>query len=511
MNSPLCGVTIVEGLIAQGITDVVASPGSRNAPLLIALDHAASDGLLRLHMRVDERVAGFTALGLAKASEQVVAVVTTSGTAVGNLLPAAMEAKAAGIPLLLITADRPATCVGTGANQTCDQVGFLGPTGRGTLRLSSSSGDPQAWRAAVARATALAAGLRTRAPGPVQLNVEFDLPLVSPETPRPQPQVTMPQILTSCGSQVYEVTTDARTVILAGDASPSVGAEARALAEITGTPLLAEPSSNARTGPAIPGYRELLPGLAPEIERVVVYGHPTLSRPVAALLARRDIELIIVASHAEWIDPGHAATTVTDRVILPPGDPAWLQRWQVSTPDITPELSGEAVAAAVVAAVGPRENLVFGASSSIRYADLAPLNFRPGQCWANRGLAGIDGTLATATGIALSTGNPTTVLLGDLTLQHDMGALVSPRLEPRPNLRVILLDDDGGGIFASLEQGESPYRESFDRVFRTSQALNMELLASAAGWEVVHIETYEQLLDQLRLPVIGQTLVLVTL
>ena len=507
MTSPLLGKTIVEALLASGVRDVLLAPGSRNAPLSLALHAAETAGLLRLHVRIDERVAAFTALGLAKASGTVVAVVTTSGTAVGNLVPAAMEARASGVPLLLLTADRPATLVGTGANQTCDQLGILGPAAVGVLRLTSGTGTEPAWRATIARACALAAGTRTRRPGPVQVNVEFEVPLVDATVPAPEPQQVYPVVAPSTGTEVYEATGTARTVVLAGDAPPAVGAEARAAAEVAGVPLLAEPSSNARTGGvAVARYRELLPVLGPEIERVVVFGHPTLSRPVADLLGRGDTELIVVAPHADWIDPGHAAARVVDRVLLPPGDPAWLARWRRPEPALPRELTGETVAAEVVAASRPGENLVFGASSSIRYADLAPINPRPGICWANRGLAGIDGTVATATGIALATGAPTTLLLGDITLQHDLGALATPEVGHAAGLRVILLDDHGGTIFATLEQGQPAFAAAFDRVFRAPQGLELGPVVRSMGWRTSEVTCMKSLRRALAAPHTGREL-----
>ena len=499
VSSPLLGVAIVEALLAAGVTEAVLSPGSRNAPLSLALHAAATAGLLRLHVRIDERSAAFTALGLAKASGHVVAVVSTSGTAVGNLVPAAMEARAAGVSLLFLTADRPATAVGTGANQTCDQLGMFGSAALDVLRLSSEAGTEVAWRAVIARAAALAAGIRTRRPGPVQVNVEFGEPLVDSEVREPRPQQARPRVAVSRRAEARVLTRPARTVVLAGDAPPEVGAEARATAEMAGVPLLAEPSSNARAGRAIPRYREMLPKLASEIERVVVFGHPTLSRPVSALLARQDVELIVVAGHAEWVDPGHVAAEVVDGVILPPGDPAWLARWQAPALEPSGELSGEAAAAAVVAAARPGENLVLGASNSIRYADIAPISQSPAVCWANRGLAGIDGTVATATGIALATGAPTTVLLGDITLQHDLGSLVLPVPEPQLRMRVVLLDDQGGSIFASLEQGSAPYASAFDQVFRAPQGVDLSGMANAAGWSTSKpscVESLCELLDQ---------------
>ncbi|MDO5083324.1 MAG: 2-succinyl-5-enolpyruvyl-6-hydroxy-3-cyclohexene-1-carboxylic-acid synthase [Arachnia propionica] len=505
MTSPLLGVVTVEALLAAGVEHVLLAPGSRNAPLSLALHAADAAGLLRLHVRIDERVAAFTALGIAKASRAPAAVVTTSGTAAGNLLPAAMEARASGIPLLLVTADRPAQAVWTGANQTFDQVGLFGPAVVRTVRVSSTSGDERAWRHQITRAAVIAAGTRSRQPGPVHVNIEFDLPLVDATVRAPVAQPRIPVVAPSDGVVVHEVTTPARTVVLAGDAPPEVGAEARALAELAGVPLLAEPSSNARTGSAIPRYREQLARLAPEIERVVVFGHPTLSRPVSALLARDDVEIIVVAQHAEWVDPGHAARHVVDRVVLPPGDPHWLARWDHSAP--APDaLTPEGIAAAVVRSARPGENLVFGASSSIRHADLAPVSQHPATCYANRGLAGIDGTLATATGIALATGAPTTVLLGDLTLQHDLGSLVAPPTEPSVQMRVVLVDDNGGSIFEGLEQGAREFRHAFDRVFRTPQCINSAHVAAAFGWKVDEVRSLAALLGLLDDTISGREL-----
>jgi 2-succinyl-5-enolpyruvyl-6-hydroxy-3-cyclohexene-1-carboxylate synthase len=164
------------------------------------------------------------------------------------------------------------------------------------------------------------------------------------------------------------------------------------------------------------------------------------------------------------------------------------------------------VAAEVVAAMRPGENLVFGASSSVRYADVAPVNPTPGTCWANRGLAGIDGTVSTATGIALATGAPTTVLLGDLTFQHDLGALIFPRHEPEVCLRVILLDDQGGTIFASLEPGQPVFAAAFDRVFRVSQGVELGSVARSMGWRTAEVTCIQSLRQILAKPSSGREL-----
>lgn len=493
MSSIELGSVVLDALIGSGVTDVVLAPGSRSASLALAADRADRAGALRLHVRVDERVAGFTALGLAKESGRAVAVITTSGTAVANLAPAAMEAKASGVALVLITADRPAHLVGTGANQTTDQVGAFGPSTLGVVRLSSESGDEDAWAAGVHRAVALAEGRRTRQPGPVQLNAEFAAPLVG-TLPALRPRgFAVPR---SAGHTAVEL--DARrTVVLVGDAPPTVGLEARALAEVSGAPLLAEPSSNARSGPnAVARYRELLDGVGRAIERVIVVGHPTLSRPVTALLSRRDVEIVVVSSTAAWIDPGHRASVIADRVILQDQDPAWVDQWREAAVEGDAAATGftqRDVADAVLASLTDADDLVLGSSSIIRAADLAPIASSPPRVFANRGLAGIDGTVATATGIALAGRRPTTVLLGDLTLQHDLGALVRAPQEPASRLRIVVADDGGGSIFHGLEQGAPAYADSFERVFGTPQGLDLVPVGQALGWNSVRVGTRGEL------------------
>ncbi|MDO5676058.1 MAG: 2-succinyl-5-enolpyruvyl-6-hydroxy-3-cyclohexene-1-carboxylic-acid synthase [Propionibacteriaceae bacterium] len=486
MSSIELGSTIIDALISMGMRDVVLAPGSRSAALALAADRADRAGVLRLHVRIDERVAAFTALGLAKASGTPVAVITTSGTAVANLAPAAMEAKASGVPLIFLTADRPAHFVGTGASQTADQVGVFGPSVLGVIRLNSDSGRPAAWAAGVHRAVVLAAGYRTRQPGPVQLNVEFAAPMVA-ELPPPAewPLLVSP----SQPGSVYRADKPLRTVVLVGDATPEEGAAARRLAESVGAPLLAEPTSNARGGGcAIAGYRNLLDGIGKEIERVVVFGHPTLTRPVATLIKRSDIELIAVSPRAAWHDPGHRAVVVADSVEFPEQDESWLARWRAAdAADVGEGFTQRHVAHAVLSALDAGADLVIGSSSIIRAADVIPVSDNAPLVYANRGVAGIDGTVATATGIALADARPTTVLVGDLTLQHDLGALVRPTLEPWPGLRVVVADDDGGSIFHTLEQGAPEYAGSFERVFGTPQGLDLVAVATSMGWHAVRV------------------------
>lgn len=525
MNSWLLAKTVTTALMSAGIVEVVLCPGSRSAALAVALERAERAGQLRLHVRADERSAGFLALGLAKASGLPVPVVCTSGTAVANLLPAAMEARHAGVPWLALTCDRPAYRIGTGASQTTDQSGLFGVFAVASLRVSSSSGRPAYWTSALARAIAAALGTRTKRPGPAQVNLEFSNPMLPPagdESYCLDPAPIWPALAATTTAGSVELASGPKTVVLVGDATPSVGAEARAVAEVAGWPLLAEPTSNARTGPnSIARYRLLLAGeLGDEIERVVTFGHPTLSRPVAALYSKPEVEHIVVADAADWFDVGASAAVVTDHVLAPAdgGDAGWLSAWRKGDDALGDQLradpgepTGYSLAAAVVASVGVGAHLVLGASNPIRDADLAPPHPGPGTCWANRGLAGIDGTVATATGIALATGEPVTVLLGDLTFQHDIGSLIRSPGEPIPDLRIVVADDAGGSIFHTLEQGGAPYAASFERVFATPSGLDLVAVATGFGHRAERIDTMSALLDALAQPLSGIEVLVVSI
>lgn len=511
--------TVVAALLAAGVRDVVLAPGSRSAPLALALWAAERRGSLRLHVRVDERGAGFLALGVAKASERPVAVVTTSGTAVANLHPAVLEAWHSHVPLVVVSADRPAALRWTGANQTTHQQDLF----TGHVRAAATLTEAADVAFEVARLLGAATGVRTRLPGPVHLDVELVDPLVPDpaDLERALPEVRLTAVWPAAAPHPLELAAGPRTVVVAGDAPPAVGRAWAARAADASVPLLAEPSSNARSGPAAIGtYRLLLAELAEGVERVVVVGHPTLSRPVQRLLARRDVELVVTTPYADWPDPGRSATTVVEDVALPqPGaaDVDWLRRWRAADArfrgrlDATlaqwPGTTGVEVAAVVLDALGEDDTLLVGSSNPVRDLDLAPVSGHAPTTYANRGLAGIDGLVSTAAGIALGSGEPVTALLGDLTLLHDANGLVVGTLEARPDLRVVLVNDDGGSIFTTLEQGGADYAGAFERVFGTPQRVRFEALAAAAGAAYRCVGTTEDLRDALAQPPVGIELV----
>lgn len=305
------------------------------------------------------------------------------------------------------------------------------------------------------------------------------------------------------------------TIVLVGDCPPAVGDRAAKLAMWSEVPILSEPSGNARFGPAVRTYRLLLDTeLGAEITRVLLFGHPTLSRPVSRLLAREDVEVIAVTGGARWIDPGTNVAGVVDEVEIIPDGSGWDTRWIMAGLDLGDrldaelgdELSGPTIAAAMWQSLTSDDTLVIGSSNPIRDLDLAPVSDTAPRAYANRGLAGIDGTLATAQGIALIHG-PTTVLLGDLTFLHDVGSLLIGPLERTPDLRVIVVNDDGGSIFHVLEQGADEYAESFERIFGTPTGVEIEGLARAYGWRYREVSDLSALRTLVAQPVTGREIV----
>jgi 2-succinyl-5-enolpyruvyl-6-hydroxy-3-cyclohexene-1-carboxylate synthase len=519
--STACAHTIVDELIRCGVSDAVLSPGSRSAPLAMALHAADEAGRLRLHVRIDERSAGFLALGLAKTSRRPVPVATTSGTAAANLFPALLEADAAGVALLALTADRPARLRGTGANQTTDQVKLYGDVVRAFEQVEVGAGGTTsggAWRALVARAVAAARGVRTGQTGPVHLNLAFDVPLLPDEEAEGDLGGGRPGgrawTAVEARSEAAEVALEQgpRTVVVAGD---DAGPPARQLAEAAGWPLLAEPSSGARTGAhAIRCYRLLLgeAALGGRVERVVVYGHPTLSRAVTALLSRPDIEVVAVAPSGRWTDVGHTVSRVLPAAcVRVAADGQWLAGWQradraaAAALDTVvagePALTPYAVAGTVAAALPPEGLLVVGSSNPVRDLDLMAPPWEVGGrrlVVANRGLSGIDGTVSTAVGAALGRASTRALaLMGDLTFLHDCNGLLLGPAEPRPDLSIVVVNDDGGGIFGLLEQGGPAYTGPFERIFGTPHGADVAALCAAYGTAYTRVEAAEQLTELL--------------
>jgi 2-succinyl-5-enolpyruvyl-6-hydroxy-3-cyclohexene-1-carboxylate synthase len=533
-------------LTGLGLRHVVVSPGSRSQALALAAAALGRQGSLRVHVRIDERVGGFTALGLAAESGAPVAVIVTSGTAVAELHPAVLEAHHAGVPLLLLTADRPTELRGTGSNQTTVQPGLFGVAAAEMFDVPAPADDDDIAAAAAVAERAWSAA--TRLQQPVHVNLAYREPLsgaVQDVAPLGEP---FPGVPTSAEALLIEP--GPRTVVIAGDRA---GEEAEAFARALDVPLLAEVSSGARFGPQLVGaYRPLLDAeeFGGRVQRAIVFGHPTLSRQVPRLLTRPDVDTVLVGpSGGERFDPTRGRATWVAAVAAESAepDPSWRGRWVAASrqvleatddvpyagrPDepgakerrehqrtelaaLRAPITRRALVDAVWRATWPHDRLVVAASRLIREMDAAVPGKRI-RVLANRGLAGIDGTVSTGTGVALAlagTGRPgtTRVLLGDLALLHDAGALLRAPGEPEVQLQVIVGDDGGGTIFDSLEVAGTADPTDFDRVLRTPRSVDYAALAAAYGWEHRRIANRGDLDRVLTAPPQGRSLIEVPL
>jgi 2-succinyl-5-enolpyruvyl-6-hydroxy-3-cyclohexene-1-carboxylate synthase len=538
------------------VTEFVVSPGSRSQALALAAAAVERAGGIRVHVRLDERTAGFLALGLAVETGRPPAVVTTSGTAVANLHPAVLEAHHSGVPMLVLSADRPEELRGIGSNQTTVQPGIFAGATRLVRDVPAPTGavDPGAVRALAREAVAAAAGHDDGRPGPVQLDLAFREPLSAGLG-----AVDGVGIGIGVGADEIDVDFAVRRTVdpavapaeLAVDDEPATlviaghdaGADAERVAWELGAPLLAEVSSGAHFGRnLVVAYRALLdePDLVNAVRRVVVLGHPTLSRQVPALLQRPDIEVIVVrGGGAEAYDPGraigpeHAArivsgVTVTGRTT--PDHRAWVGRWVVASrallgdgdagPDLAAKRSAvtaernrflrdevalqrrpvdrELLVDAVWGVTWPHDRLVLGASQLIRVAD-GRVPGKPIRVHANRGLAGIDGTIATALGVSAgaetsgAVGGTTRVLVGDLTFLHDLGALVTGTAERTTRLQVVVGNDGGGAIFRGLEVSATTDPDDMRRMMETPQHVDVERVVTGLGWEYRRAATWGDL------------------
>ena len=503
---------IVDELIRNDVRHVVVCPGSRNAAIAMALHEAAEAGRVSMHVRIDERSAGFLALGLSKASGRPAAVACTSGTAVANLHPAVLEAYHSGVGMLLLTADRPPELHGTGANQTIDQRGLFGPAALAVEFpvAERRGGQNQVWRGLVCRAVAQAEAGR-----PVQVNMPFREPLVPTFEPRwPEPLdgrpdgarwTTSAAPVTMAGSRV-DFPLPARTLVVFGSGRDDRARAAAAVAASAGWPAVAEPVGQAaalaggasvlRCGALLLAAGELPGSLRPEA--VVVVGRPTLSRGVRGLMGRAPVYGI--GDHPQWTDPQYVATHVRgwldldDMSRVDGVEPDWLAAWRHAdavAATAVEKLLGEQewptglrIAAEVLDALPSDATLFLGSSNPVRDVDLVAAPRSDVAIHANRGVAGIDGNVSTAAGVALATDRPTYALIGDLTLLHDLNGLLVGPPERRPDLTIVVHNDDGGGIFTLLEQGAAEYQPTFERVFGTPHGADLASLCR--GYHVDH-------------------------
>ncbi|WP_433666491.1 2-succinyl-5-enolpyruvyl-6-hydroxy-3-cyclohexene-1-carboxylic-acid synthase [Nocardia sp. CA-136227] len=493
---------VIDELIRNGVHWFVYCPGSRNGPIGFELARRARAGEIELQVRLDERSAAFVALGITKATGRPAVVVTTSGTAVSNLLPAVTEANYSDLPLVLVTANRPPDVLGTGASQTVDQTALLASQTRHVQQTwSGGAVDATAngvLRSQVCRTLGIGTGKLVGRPGPVQI----DVPLSSGVPPQPEttspagrpggaPWIAMPEIPGPAHPDVVELDLRRSTLVIAGD-----GADPAALPPV---PVMAEPTV------AVGDRQRLHPWVLDQVrpEQVVVYGRPTLHRNVGRLLARPGVRTVLVAGGGDWLyaapdiellsrNPRWTGTLAPDWIDeLGHADETVREAWSRTMAEPANRRTGVGVAHAVLGALRPGDLLWLGASNPIRDVSLTgPIP--PGvDVLSNRGVAGIDGNVSAAIGAALAHPDRRVVaLLGDLTFAYDASGLQTGRLERVPaNLTIVVSNDAGGGIFALLEQGDArykrePYGDTFERIYGTPQ--NIDIAHLCRAYDVAH-------------------------
>ena len=540
---------ILSALDDLGLTHVLYCPGSRSAPFAYALESGAFGG--HAMPVLDERGAGFAAVGLARTGA-LPAVIVTSGTAVAELTPAVLEASHARLPLLVISADRPGELRGVGASQATFQSGLFGVHARACVDLEPQE-PSRALVGQLSRAVAAACGAPTGTPGPVQINIAFRDPLTPQSRASgaagdsqdeamasfvPRPTRVQP---TNAAPERWEDVVGAACagLIVAGEgASPLAAQWSRA----SGFPLLAEPASGAWAGGGVTPYEQAIVSspLAGEVDTVVVTGRPTLSRPIHALLARPDVRVVVVDAHAPWVDISGNASVVVPALaapLRPTCGAEWAARVRAAADEVGLRIDALLAAgsgrtmlslARAVASV-TRGPLVLGASNPVRAFDLAVESLAGRPVFSNRGQAGIDGTIATAVGIAAGLGSAriatpdrageprddargraqasrVTAVMGDLTLCHDASSLALAAATGA-ELDIIVADDEGGGIFATLEHGNAATPEAYDRWFGVAQHVNYQALAAAYGVGFARAATPSELAAVLADPPAGPRLI----
>lgn len=501
---------LVDELVRHGVTDAVLAPGSRSTPLALAF---MADDRVRVHVRIDERSAAFLALGLIRGSGRVVPVFCTSGTATAHFHAAVMEADQSGLPLLVLTADRPPELRGVGANQTVDQVGLYGTA----VRWSCDMGVPESradsvryWRSLVSRAVGVTRGHSGGPAGPVQLNLPFREPLTPDDDgvgfpypldgrPNSEPWTSSERAGTRAPAELARTVESAtRGVLVAGDGLSATDVTALVeFAERSGWPVIAEPHSNARRpSVAVVGTDALLRDehfcrrLQPDV--VVVTGRVGLSRALLTWLS--DQRYVVIDRDGVWSDPQRRASAVHRCDVAALDDLTgrdssdWAMQWRDAgrvvmqaiddVLDSTDDLTEPRVARDLSAGLPDGAALVAASSMPIRDLDLA-MRPRTGlTVVANRGVSGIDGFVSTAQGVALGRSGPTWALTGDLSLLHDTNGLAAD--EPA-DVTYVAINNNGGAIFSLLPQASSVDRSTFERVFGTPHHVDFAALAAAYG------------------------------
>ncbi len=529
---------IVQAMVDAGVTDVVVCPGSRSSPIALA---TRAHPAIRVRVLLDERSAGYFALGLARASRRPVAVIVTSGTAVANLLPATVEANLSRVPLLLLTADRPPELRDRGAPQTIDQARIFGDNVRWFSELPLLDGEPATSRhveSVVGRAVAVARGGPAGVPGPVHLNLPFREPLVpggalgpldDRSGERPFTDVVAGRAMlgpAEVADLAGRLSAAVRGLIVAGPQDdPRLPVALARLAASTGYPIIADPLSGVRCGAHdrvhVVGHGDHLVRPGPWRDAhlpdlVIRFGAPPTSKPLATLLVDEAPTQIVVDGDGGWREPALIPTTfvhadaVSTALALAdhlaatgtgPRDRAWASAWIEADAIADRALqawldataaSGEAFEGLPFALLGDLlpDGALLWAGNSMPVRDLdawLPVGERAIRSLSNRGANGIDGVVSTALGSAAAGVGPVALVVGDVSFLHDLNALVAARLHDL-SATIVLIDNDGGGIFSFLPQASADVPgvglpEHYEELFGTPHGIDVGPIVEALGGE----------------------------
>lgn len=543
-NIAFCSA-IAEELSRCGVGLAVISPGSRSTPLAVAFDRQPD---IETFVGIDERSCSFLALGAAQATRRPVVLICTSGTAAANYLPAVAEADLSGVPLLLLTADRPPELRDIGAGQTIDQLKLFGDAVRLFVEVGNHAADDAGLiyaRSLACRAYAVSAG--DPRPGPVHLNFGLREPLA----PTPDPasvEASLPLALEGRGGEPLTRVIDPpsvpdqeslemvakllegreRVLLIAGrQLDPAIGSSLAALAEHLGAPILAEPTSQVRSGPhdrkrVIWRYGQLLgdDGLAGSLypDAVIRFGEMPTSKPLRKLLSAADdcVQVVIDPTYG-WNEPSRLADLIlrTDlsatidalaRTLSRSTDDSFTEAWleaQGPTPEAV-DLDGPFDRSTIHRAIhhAAREDEIVYTASSLAIRDqeaTSPPGPTPITYLANRGANGIDGLVSSGIGAALATGRRTTVVTGDVGLRHDVGAL-DLLAGLGLDVRIVVVNDGGGRIFEGLPQKDSMEADEFERLLLTPGDVEPSVLAATWGIPATRVDDVEALLEALDHP-----------
>jgi len=493
---------IVEWVLDAGTTHVVVAPGSRSAPLSWAFAQADEARAIELHVRIDERDAGFYALGIAKATHKPVAIIVTSGSAVANLLPSVVEAWESGLQLIVLTADRPARVRGLGAAQTIDQVGIFSSFTQRAIDLGIDD-DIDVELGKVFEPTEFR--------GPIHINVQFELPLMpDAEHVEWEPLRGLHEVDQSAkDSDAAHLDLPPRGLVIVGDVRDERDAVAAGeIAEQLGWPLIWEPSANTHTAPTAIAHGPLLLAdpHAPVPDAILTFGTVGLSRSVmrAIKVVPEHVAVHLEANGPETPDPVQSAARIIRGIptVRNDVDQAWLAEWQrrdvvahgVINDALSPNtLTGPSAALITWDHAGERDQLFVAASWPVRHLEAYASNREGLRVFGNRGANGIDGLISSALGVATNSDARTYLLIGDVAFLHDVGGLNLPDDQVHPNLTIVVLDNDGGGIFSQLEQGAAPYARHYERIFGTPHGRDLWVIAESFGIPARRVTTKTEL------------------